>query len=103
MIVVIATLRARTEHADEVEAALRGLERHTRAEPGAIAYSVLRRPDNRFIVHERYADRAAHDAHFAAGYLTEFLARAGTLLIAEPELESGEELAGFSRPGAAQP
>lgn len=103
MIVVIATLEAKPEHADEVEANLRVLERHTRTEPGAIGYSVLRRPDNRFIVFERYADQVAHDAHFAADYLTEFLTRTGMLLVTEPRVESGAELAGFARPGIAEP
>jgi len=96
MIVVIATLHAKSEHADELEADLRGLAQATRSEPGARGYSVLRQPDDRFFVFERYADRAAFDAHFAADHLTGFLARAAALLVGPPTVESGEELAGFA-------
>jgi quinol monooxygenase YgiN len=97
MIVTIATLQAKPEHADEVESSLRAIERHTRTEPGAVAYSVLRQPGDRFVVFEKYRDPAARDEHFAADYVTGFLARAGVMLTDEPRLDSGVELAGFSR------
>src|SRR5512142_874791 len=97
MTVVFAILKARPEYADEVEHQLRELVRLTREEPGALGYAVYRQPGGGFLVHERYADERAREAHFAAPYVTAFLAATERLLVAAPQVEMGVELDGFHR------
>ncbi|GAA1385563.1 hypothetical protein GCM10009639_08360 [Kitasatospora putterlickiae] len=97
MTMVLAILRARPEQADALEAALREVAGATLREPGALAYTVGRQDGERFLVVERYADRAARDAHFAAPYVTGLLARFPQLLAGEPQVEFADELSTHAR------
>lgn len=97
MTIVFALLEARPDHVHDVEAALRDLLARTRDEPGALGYAVHRVSDDTFLVHERYVDQAACDAHFATGYVTDFLARTQGWLTAPPRVEFATELARFAR------
>jgi quinol monooxygenase YgiN len=67
---VIARWVARADEVAAVEAALAQLVAAARAEPGVIAFDAYRDPaDERvFVLVERFADQAAHDAHVAAGH-----------------------------------
>ncbi|MFF8772542.1 putative quinol monooxygenase [Kitasatospora sp. NPDC015120] len=90
MTMVLAILRARPEQAAALDAALREVAEATLREPGALAYTVGRGDGDRFLVAERYADRAARDAHFAAPQVTALLARFPQLLAEEPLVEFAE-------------
>lgn len=97
MTVVIAILKAKPEHTDEVELHLLDLQRRTREEPGAMEYAVHRQDGGGFLVYERYVDQSACDAHFDAPYVANFLDRCAEWLIDAPQVESGRELAGFQQ------
>lgn len=97
MTVVIAILKARPEHAEEVERGLLALRRHAGDEPGALEYAVHRQDDTGFLVYERYADQAACDAHFAAPYVIEFLDSCTGWLVDAPRVEFGRVVARFDR------
>ncbi len=97
MTVVFALLHARPDHDADVEAALRDLLARTEREPGALGYAVHRTGDGAFLVHERYVDQAACDAHFATDYVRDVLARTQDWLTAPPRVEFATELARFAR------
>ncbi|GLX09728.1 putative quinol monooxygenase [Microbispora sp. NBRC 16548] len=97
MSVCVAILRAKPEHADEVEATLRDIVAATRDEEGAVAFVLHRQGPATFVIYEKYVDEAAREAHFAMPYVSGFVARFGELLVAEPQIEFAEELAGFTR------
>ena len=65
---VIASWVARDDEVAGVEAALAKLVPAARAEPGVLAFDVHRDPQDPrvFVLVERFADDAAHDAHIAA-------------------------------------
>ncbi|MER5352268.1 putative quinol monooxygenase [Kitasatospora sp. NPDC002551] len=92
MTMVLAILRARPEHADALEAALREVASATRHEPGALAYTVGRQEGDRFLVVERYTDQAARDAHFGSPYVADLLARFPRLLAEDPQIEFADAL-----------
>ncbi|MEN3539857.1 putative quinol monooxygenase [Microbispora sp. ZYX-F-249] len=97
MSVCVAILQAKPEHADEVEAAVRGIAAATRDEEGALAFVLHRQGPDRFIIYEKYVDDDAREAHFATPYVSGLVARFGELLVAEPQIEFAEELTGFIR------
>lgn len=97
MAVCVAILRAKPEHAEEVERTIRAIAAATRDEPGALTFVLHRQGDDTFIVYEKYADEAAREAHFATPYVSSLVARFPELLAQEPQIEFAEELVGFSR------
>jgi quinol monooxygenase YgiN len=97
MTAIFAILKGKPEYADEVEKDLLILHQRTSDEPGARGYAVHRRGET-FLVYERYVDQAACDAHFAAPYVKEFLARSEQWLTNPPQIEVGSTLASFHRP-----
>ncbi|WP_369185550.1 putative quinol monooxygenase [Streptomyces sp. Y1] len=97
MTMVVAILQAKPGQEDTLEEALCEVAARSREEPGAVAYTVGRRQGGRFLVAERYADRAACDAHFAAPYVTGLLARFPELLDGEPQVELTDVVTGFVR------
>ncbi|MEU8118012.1 putative quinol monooxygenase [Spirillospora sp. NPDC049024] len=95
MTVAMARLEAVPGRADEVEAALAEVAERTAREPGAVAYSVVRHDQVRFLVYEEYVDQAACDAHFTAPYVQDLLERLADLLVAAPQVDFGSRVAGF--------
>ncbi len=95
MLMLIATLNARPEAAEEVASLLQGLARHTASESGCDAYAVHQLQDDptAFVVYERYRDQAACDAHFDSAPLKEALVRFEHLLAKPPVLTWGQTLA----------
>ncbi len=85
---IIATLRARPGCGAQLEKILREQVRLTAAEPGAMAYDLLRddADPGTLVVYERYRDGAAKDTHLGTAYLAETLWQAGPLLAGPPEL-----------------
>ena len=98
--IFVADLHAREDAIEAVRVLLAGLADATAREPGALAYSVRQRQDDptRFQVSEHYRDRAAWEAHMAAPYVREALARFPQLLQAAPVLASYDEQAALPRP-----
>ena len=94
MTAAFAILTARPERVDEVQHELLELKRLTGTEEGAVAYGIYRGDGGVFLVFERYADQSACDAHFAAPYVSAFLARVPDLLTGEPQVHFGTEVPG---------
>ena len=88
MIVVTGSIRAKAEHADEVERlAIEHVER-SRTEPGCLLHSVHRdveEPD-RLVFLEHWADLEALRAHFAVPASTAFAREVAALAVDRPEL-----------------
>lgn len=65
MFVVVAQWQVRAGHEDDVAAILGELIPATRAEPGCVMFTANRSLDDprRFILYERFRDRAAFEAH----------------------------------------
>ena len=88
MILVVASVLARAETAEEV--ALLAVEhcRRSREEPGCLAHAVHRHVEEplRFVFVERWTDRAALDAHFAVPASGEAVRRLGALSAERPTL-----------------
>ncbi|MEE3622662.1 putative quinol monooxygenase [Nitrospirillum sp. BR 11752] len=83
---LIATVTPKPEAVDKVEALMRTLTGHSRAEPGNRRYDLFRGTDTpvRFHVFEIYADEAAIEAHRASPHYTAFRAAVGDLLAEAP-------------------
>jgi quinol monooxygenase YgiN len=92
MTAVFAILKARPEHVGQVQQQLLELKRLTRKEAGAVGYEVFRGDDGVFVVFEQYVDQSACDAHFAAPYVSAFLARVPELLTDEPQVQFATEV-----------
>ncbi|MFJ9445724.1 putative quinol monooxygenase [Kitasatospora sp. NPDC101235] len=97
MTMVVAILQARPGREEALAEALREVAERTRAEPGALGYTVGRQEGGRFLVAERYADRRAREAHFASSHVTGLLARFPELLAGEPQVEFSEVVTAFAR------
>ncbi|MEA1673673.1 putative quinol monooxygenase [Nitrospirillum sp. BR 11163] len=89
-IALIATVTPKPEAVDKVEALMRELTGHSRAEPGARRYDLFRGTDAtvRFHVFEIYADEAAVEAHRTSPHYTAFRAAVGDLLAEAPVVVS---------------
>ncbi|USI73767.1 putative quinol monooxygenase [Sphingomonas morindae] len=83
---LVATLVARPGQEDALADALRAIIPAVREEPGCLAYSMYvdRDDPRRIVMIERWADRAALDAHEAAPPFLSLAARFDTLLDGAP-------------------
>ena len=77
---LIARWTARAGEEEHVLAALRALAGPSRAETGCLLWEANRDPDDprAFVLYERYADRAAYEAHLASEHFAR-LARGDAL------------------------
>jgi quinol monooxygenase YgiN len=80
--IVLATIVARTETADEVATMLRAYASVVRAEPGNLVFVPRRVIDDprSFVVYEEYRDEEAFAAHLASPANTEFNERLESLV-----------------------
>lgn len=85
--VVAAVWTAREGTADAVAAAVAELIAPSRAEPGNLVYEPHRDPadPNVFFFYERYADRAAYDAHAASEHFVRHAIETAIPLLASRE------------------
>ncbi len=95
MTMVTAILRPRPGRADDLAAALLDVAECTRAEAGVVAYAIGRRENGNFVVAEQYVNQGACDAHFAAPYVADLLARFPELVDGKPEVEFAATLTSF--------
>ncbi len=96
MIVLTAILRAQPGKGDAMQAALDEMTAYViQNERGTIGFYVCRDGDDplRFITYERFADRAALDAHNTSAYRDTWIARYGALLDGDLVLYIGRETA----------
>lgn len=100
VVTLVAIIRARPEFADVVDAALAEVSAWVGVhEPRTLAYHVSRGSDDRalFTTFERFADRAAMDAHNASPAVTAFSAAVAGKLAAAVEIHVGEERRALAR------
>lgn len=96
MLTITAIIRARDDAAEAMATALLEVAAHVRAaEPGTLAFHVSRDAGEPcvFTTFERFADRAAMDAHNGSAVVARFFAIARPLLDGPVVLRTCEELA----------
>ncbi len=96
MLVVIAKIRAKDEHADEVAGALTGMvEWVGENEPETLSYSCNRVSDDRnvFVIFERYTGQEAFQAHSASERFAELVGEMQGKLDGGIEIQMLEEVA----------
>lgn len=87
-VVVVATLRVREGAEEEGMAVLRELVERSHPEEGCLAYAVHRAADDprTVVLVERWASRAALDAHFQQPHVAEAGARSAEVLDGQPTI-----------------
>lgn len=98
MIVVCATIRARSGKEREVEASLRAVVENVKEEPGAVMYSLhkaINHPE-KFFFYEKYRDQKAFEDHMATPYFKDMIVKIKPLLEKEPNIDMYEEIASIS-------
>jgi quinol monooxygenase YgiN len=88
-IIVTGTVHGRDETIDALLDAALAHVRRSRTEPGCLSHHVLRDAEdpNRLFFFERWADRAALDAHFAVPASAEFVGRLRELATGTPTMQ----------------
>ena len=88
MIIVTGTLQARADTIDELRRLALEHVARSRAEPGCLEHGVAADANDglRLVFFERWADRAALDAHFAVPASREFVKAAGRLSAQPPQI-----------------
>ena len=91
-LIVFARLKAQSGRAEALGLALRSLVAPTRAEPGALDYVLHRSVDvpDTWLIYERWASRAAHDAHFEQPHMKAVLSRMPELVDGDVEMSFAE-------------
>ncbi len=87
-VVVVATLRVREGAEEEGMAVLRELVERSQPEEGCLGYAVHRAADDprTVVLVERWASRAALDAHFQQPHVAEAGARSAEVLDGQPTI-----------------
>lgn len=87
-LIVIAAARAQAGQEGAMLAALRECAGPTRRQPGCVAFTLLRRADDPSIVvgFERWASRAAHDAHLGGAHIQRLMEAMGPTLAGPPDI-----------------
>jgi quinol monooxygenase YgiN len=88
MLIVTGTLAARADTLDELRTLSLAHVARSRAEPGCLEHGVAVDANDglRLVFFERWADRAALDAHFRVPASRGFAAKAGVLVAHPPTL-----------------
>ncbi len=89
MIIVWGSVQTRTEHRDKVLLLSQSHVNRSRTETGCLAHGAYidSEDSNRIVFFEKWADRAALDAHFTVPASNEFVQQLSPLLIAPPTIE----------------
>ncbi len=96
MLVVIARIKAKEEHVEELETAFRGMVEWVAAnEPGTLTYTCNRSSQNpnEYVFLERYTDEQAFQVHSASERFAEFAMSLQGKLDGDLQLEMLEEVA----------
>jgi len=81
-LVIVARFHARAGLAPDVERTIRAVSTPTRAEPGCLDYQVYRgtRDPLLFVIHSRWRDAAAFEAHATLPHTVRFLETVAPLI-----------------------
>ncbi len=98
MIVVCATMRAKSGKEREVEATLRAVVENVKNEPGAITYSLHKAVNHpeKFFFYEKYRDNNSFEDHMATPYFKDMIVKVRPLLEKDPNIDMYEEIASIS-------
>lgn len=101
MIIVIAVMKAKAGKEQEMEKALRDVLPKVQAEEGTLAYALhrVRKEPQKFIMYEKYRDKAALVHHSSSAYFTELFAQLAPLLDGNPTIDICELLAAIDEKG----
>ena len=85
---VIARVRARIPHVDQVRTILAAIVEPTRRESGCISYHLLEQPSDlgEFTTVEEWSSTEAELAHFSTPHILSALQQLSGLLAAEPDI-----------------
>ena len=85
---VIARVRAKAPHVEQVRAILIAIVEPTRREPGCITYHLLEHQSEsgEFATIEEWASAESEQAHFSAPHILAALGQLAGLLAAEPDI-----------------
>lgn len=99
MIILVAVLNAKPGKENELEAAITSIMSQVEAEEGTLQYTLHRstKEPGKFLLYEKYADKAALDFHGSTPYLKEFFKRTADLLSEKPTISLYEEIAAIKR------
>lgn len=99
MITLVAALSAKPGKEMELETALKSILPQVEAEEGTLQYVLHRstKEPGKFLLYEKYADKAALDFHGSTPYLKEMFKQAANLLSEKPTISIYEEIAAIKR------
>jgi quinol monooxygenase YgiN len=99
MTVLVAVLQAKPGKEAALEAELKAIVLKVQTEANALCYALHRAEGNpgKFLVYEKYTDKAALDFHLSAAYMKEMLSNIESLLSEAPALTLYEEIAAIKR------
>jgi len=91
---VVATFQARPGKEADLRAALLGLVRLTRKEPGCVDYDLHQSPEEpaKFLFYENWTSKAALDAHLQSEHVKALLPRLDELCMGFPEIKVWEKI-----------
>lgn len=104
MILIVAKLSVRPQHADDWPALVEEFTTATRAEPGNICFDWYRSVDdpNVYTLVEAFEDAAAGAAHVGAAHFTAAIEQMNRLLADVPEIVNVEVDGGWARMAEVQ-
>lgn len=84
---IVVRLSTRPAQRQRFIDAVRPVVEQSRLAPGCLVFNVYQQRDdaNAFVIHERWADAAAHQAHLATPYTAAFIAGLNPMLTGAPE------------------
>ena len=99
MIVLVATLKAKSGKEATLEAALKSVIPSVERESGTLQYILHRSQHDpgKFLFYEKYRDKAALDFHGSTPYLKELFEKLTDLLEDTPSIELYEEIARINK------
>jgi quinol monooxygenase YgiN len=94
MLVVVAIMKAKAGCEQEMENALKEMIPLVEAEEGTLTYTLHRtkKDPQKFLMYEKYRDKAAFNHHSTTPYFTELFGKIGPLIQDAPVIEIYEEV-----------
>jgi quinol monooxygenase YgiN len=91
-LIIIATARAKAGREGDLERALRDVAAPTRAQPGAVAFSLYRSSEDpsTIVGLERWSSAAEHDEHLKGAHVQKLMAAMGPVLAGPPSIVAYE-------------
>ena len=98
MLIVIATMKAKTGMEQELEQALKSIIPHVEKEKDTLMYTLHRskKDPGKFLFYEKYTDKEALQKHSATPHFKELFGKIASLLDGAPLIDMYEEVAGIT-------